>query len=272
MVKRIVRKVLGILGYELVRKRTGGKITHPSEYPYPIEFSKTETALIDYVYKHMLTMTSRERLFATLMSCKYVCESGIEGDFVECGVWRGGNSIIAAGVFDMYRDQNRKVYLYDTFSGFDGIACGKEDYVLHTGLKDDLSSKKFLRLYGKNADINQSCVKQNFEKAGLLSENIVFVKGNVMETLDHDIPNKIAVLRLDTDWYESTQKEMRILYPRISANGIFMSDDYGHCAGHKQAIDEYFSKNRNRPFMQYIDYAGRLAIKAEIRKQIQATL
>jgi predicted O-methyltransferase YrrM len=104
-------------------------------------------------------------------------------------------------------------------------------------------------------------VKTNFSNFGLLSTNVKFVEGDVLQTLDQTIPDKISVLRLDTDWYESTKKEMETLYKKIVPHGVIMIDDYGHWGGSKKAVDEYFNENNNRPFLQYIDYTGRLGIK-----------
>jgi hypothetical protein len=96
----------------------------------------------------------------------------------------------------------------------------------------------------------------------LLSESVVFVKGDILQTLDSEIlPGKISILRLDTDWYESTQKEMGVLYTKIASNGVLMIDDYGYWGGSKKAVDEYFEESGGRPFFQYIDDTGRLAIK-----------
>jgi hypothetical protein len=191
------------------------------------------------------------------MACKYAVENNIEGDFVECGVWRGGNSIIAASIFKLY-NSNKKVYLYDTFQGM--TVPTDTDVNLHgSQARIEYSNSEKLEDGGVNwcyASLDD--VKTNFLKFGLLSENVVFVKGDVLQTLQSKlIPEKNSVLRLATDWYESTAKEMEILYPKISYGGIFMVDDYGHWAGSKKAVDEYFEKNKNRPFLHYIDYAGR---------------
>jgi O-methyltransferase len=75
------------------------------------------------------------------------------------------------------------------------------------------------------------------------------------------LPNKICVLRLDTDWYESTKKELEILYPKLSINGCLIIDDYGHWSGAKKATDEYFETHHNRPLLHCIDYTGRAAVK-----------
>jgi O-methyltransferase len=106
-------------------------------------------------------------------------------------------------------------------------------------------------------------VKANFRNAGLLDDNIIFVQGDVAVTLEvpNNLPERIATLRLDTDWYESTKKELQILYPRLSVGGVLIIDDYGYWAGAREAVDEYFKGCNNRPFLVYNDYTGRAGVK-----------
>jgi hypothetical protein len=262
IIKKIIKNVLPYYVVKSVQEKNRRKNIQKL---YPIELTEDEKKLIDYVVENNLTRVSRERLFATLMSCKYVLQNNLDGDFVECGVWRGGNSIIAAGIFKMY-NSCKKVYLYDTFQGMtaptevdtrlgeDGSAA-KE--ALDTTELD--KNKKWTMNIWCYASIDD--VKANFSTLDLLSENVVFVQGDILKTLDTTIPDKISVLRLDTDWYESTKKEMDVLYERIVRNGVLMVDDYGYWAGSKKAVDEYFEKNPPRPFLQYIDNTGRLGIK-----------
>ena len=106
-------------------------------------------------------------------------------------------------------------------------------------------------------------VRQNFLEAGLLTDNICMIEGDVLETLKDEInlPSSISVLRLDTDWYESTKHELEYLFPRLSSGGILIIDDYGHFQGSKKAVDEYFAKNKIKYFLNRIDYTGRLIVK-----------
>jgi O-methyltransferase len=99
-------------------------------------------------------------------------------------------------------------------------------------------------------------VKANFRNAGLLNDNIMFIQGDVAVTLE-----VLAALRLDTDWYESTKKELEFLYPRLSVGGVLLVDDYGHWAGAREAVDEYFKRYNNRPFLIYNDNTGRAGVK-----------
>ena len=91
--------------------------------------------------------------------------------------------------------------------------------------------------------------------------DIYFIKGKVEETLNvkQNIPDKISLLRLDTDWYSSTKKELEVLYEKVSPGGVIIIDDYGHWGGAKKAVDEFFKGKY--VWMHYVDYACRLIIK-----------
>lgn len=94
-------------------------------------------------------------------------------------------------------------------------------------------------------------------------ENVHLVKGKVEDTIPKILPSQIALLRLDTDWYESTRHELIHLYPNLVKNGVLIIDDYGHWRGSKQATDEYFDGFAPKPFLQRVDYTGRLSIKTD---------
>ncbi len=264
MISSGVRKILEHCGWTVINgmdelfdyRSLSSRAEDFDKTQYPVEFTKEEKELIQYVKKNHYSMVSDERLFATVKSCKYIIESGIEGDFVECGVWRGGNAILAAGIFRLYHS-NKRVWLFDTFEGFSGIDFVQEDQLEQADM--DLVQKD---LYDVDKCGNSlEDVKRNFEERGLLNDNVVFVKGDIMETLEAGgVPENIAILRLDTDFYESTKKELEILYPQLSIGGVLMIDDYGHLAGARLAVEEYFG-NRTKPLLQYIDYTGRLGIK-----------
>jgi hypothetical protein len=227
---------------------------------FPVEFDEPDKTIVQRVIDKKLTMTSRERLFATVFACRHVMDAGIEGDFVECGVWRGGNALIAADVFARTGAPG-SICLFDTFAGM--TAPGEEDFA-----EADGSSPQERYEESKRGDHSDWCyaslddVKKNFREAGLLSDRIRFIQGDVLETLanDDNLPDRISVLRLDTDWYESTKKELEVLWPRLSRGGILMIDDYGHWGGARKAADEFFTAE-GRPFFNYIDYTGRLAVK-----------
>jgi hypothetical protein len=251
----------------LLSIKTDSSIYHiPPSHFFPIELDEKEIEIIDYIKRNGLAMASRERLFATILSCKYVIDNNIEGDFVECGVYKGGNSIIAAAMFKL-NNSNKKVYLYDTFEGM------TESTNMDVEIWDSVTAKERYNLIKNDTKLNSSpipnkwayCpiddVKANFQKYEVLTDNVVFVKGDVVETLEKTTPNKISILRLDTDFYESTKKEMEVLYDKLVIGGVLIIDDYGHWAGCKKAIDDFFVKRGARPFLHYIDYTARIGIK-----------
>jgi hypothetical protein len=246
--RKILDPLLAKTGYRLSRLEPKG---------YPVEFDARDKEIVSYVSVNNLSMTSFERLYGTLMACRHVCEFGIEGDFVECGVWRGGNALIAADVFSRFAP-GRKTYLFDTFAGMteptdadvSGGVKAKERYL--QSLKDDYSDWCY-------ASLDE--VKAGFQARGLLSQ-AVFVRGDVLKTLKNaeNLAESISVLRLDTDWYESTKMELEILYPRLQIGGVLIVDDYGYWGGAKKAVDEYFMKYP-KPFLQYVDHTGRMGVK-----------
>jgi len=252
--RNIINNILKKFDLEVVKKQNRA-------FQMPVELTLDECKIIDYVISNKLTMVSYERAITTLMAVKHAISSCIQGDFVEAGVWRGGNSLIAAAMFKLY-GVKKKVWLFDTFKGM----TAPTDIDIQAS---NLVSAKLRYQSAQHDDHNEWCysslddVKSNFLRMNLLSENIIFVEGDVCQTLteSENIPTAICCLRLDTDWYESTFKELEVLYPRLSEGGSLILDDYGHWSGAKKATDEYFSKHKNRPFLQYTDYTGRVAVK-----------
>jgi len=104
-------------------------------------------------------------------------------------------------------------------------------------------------------------VKSNLLKTNYPEQNLFYFKGKVEETLPEPSIGKIALLRLDTDWYESTKHELTVLYDKLVEGGILIIDDYGHWSGSKKAVDEFIEKRKLKIFLNRIDYTGRLAIK-----------
>jgi O-methyltransferase len=189
-----------------------------------------------------------------------VVDQGVDGDFVECGVWRGGNSLIAADVFAR-AGASRGVYLFDTFAGMTEPTAF--DVRAHDGsnaMVSFSSSKRETHSEWCYASLEE--VRGEFADLGLLGPNVRFVEGDVIESLKNEanLPKTIAVLRLDTDWYESTRVELEVLYPRLGPGGVLIVDDYGHWGGVRKAVDEYF-EDRPKPLLQYTDYAGRMGLK-----------
>ena len=253
MLKQTLKKVLRQAGLEVRRTR--------ESFWLPVEFTKRDREVYHYVLDRQLTMVSPERLVATIKACKHAVEAEIEGDFVECGVWRGGVSLAAKLTFENY-GSDKRVWLFDTFTGM--TEPTEADRAVHSG-------KSARDTYFERQNDGGWClaslrdVRSNFEKAGANLEPVHFVEGDVLTTLadEANLPQAISVLRLDTDWYESTKKELEILYPRLSAGGSLLIDDFGHWEGARKAVEQYFAliEPAARPLLHYTDHCGRMGVK-----------
>lgn len=91
-------------------------------------------------------------------------------------------------------------------------------------------------------------------------ERVRFVEGRVEDTLPVRVPDRISLLRLDTDWYESTRCELEHLFPKLVPGGVLIVDDYGHWEGCRRAVEEYFDENNIPMLLNRIDYTGRIGI------------
>jgi len=206
------------------------------------------------------TMTSKERAYALYKAVKYIVNSGIDGDFVECGVWKGGSGMIMAYALLEMGQTTRRIHLFDTFEGMPKPT--KEDYKVSN--RSVRAESEWESKQCKNH--NQWCfsplseVRNNMHSTGYPDAKIIFVKGKVEDTIPENMPDKIALLRLDTDWYESTKYELEHLYPILVEKGVLIIDDYGFWAGAKKATDEFFSKEKGI-FLVRIDDTGRIGIK-----------
>jgi hypothetical protein len=205
------------------------------------------------------TMTSRERMYAMYQAARYVAEAGIPGDVVECGVWRGGSSMMGALAMAAVPGGARKLWLYDTFEGMPEPT--QEDYGLH----GENAHAEWER--NERGDINEWCyapleeVRANLLSTGLGADGFELVQGLVEETIPGCAPERISLLRLDTDWYESTYHELVHLFPRLVPGGVLILDDYGHWGGVRDAVDRYVRENGLKLLLGRVDYAGRMALK-----------
>jgi hypothetical protein len=210
------------------------------------------------------TMTSWERLYALYKSVKYIVENKIPGDIVECGVWRGGGIKLAAHVLLALGHRDRTLFLYDTF---EGMTEPDSEVDIDTSGNNAINDWREVRRKGvKWSYASMDEVREVIASSGYPMDNVVFVKGPVEATLPATIPDRISLLRLDTDWYSSTKHEIQHLYPRLSVNGVLILDDYGHYQGARRAVDEYFERVGNRPMLTRIDYSCRLALKSEVQR------
>jgi len=223
---------------------------------YP-DFSEEDIDLILSIKEY--TTTGPDRINAMIQAVRYVMKTNIPGAILECGVWRGGSMMVAAKVL-MRMGEKRELYLYDTYEGmskpdsvdvqFDGRPAMKD---FGEKKKNEESSDWFC------CSIDE--VRRNMLSTGYDEKLIHFVKGKVEDTIPGIMPKEIAILRLDTDFFESTRHELVHLFPPLSIGGILIIDDYGHWKGSRKAVDEYIEKNNVRIMLNRIDYTGRIGVK-----------
>lgn len=204
------------------------------------------------------TMTSPERIAAVCQAVVHVERWSIEGDIVECGVWRGGSMMAAA--LSLLRHKNyRTLHLYDTFEGMSEPTSVDREVGSGRSASDLLATKSIDSAIWARSPLD--LVRHNLSLTAYPHDRVNFIPGKVEDTIPGSLPSKIAILRLDTDWYKSTRHELLHLWPRLSANGILIIDDYGHWSGARKAVDEFIERGGCPLFLNRIDYTGRLIVK-----------
>lgn len=251
--KQLLKGALRRLGYDLVRYRSHSQ----RELDSVSGLSGLQKEVI--ATARPFTMTSVNRMAALVDAVTYVTQNEIPGDIAECGVWRGGSMMAVALTLLAHGDRNRSLFLYDTFEGMspptphdidlNGVPAAKQ-------LGGD-SPGTGIWCY---AGIDE--VRANILSTGYPEEKIHLIKGKVEDTIPCVLPSGLSLLRLDTDWYESTKHELEHLYPLLHAKGVLIIDDYDHWKGARKAVDEFFQSRGDKIYLHRIDYTGRLLIKS----------
>lgn len=188
------------------------------------------------------TMIGEARMRNLQGLCTRVIREGIPGDFIECGVWRGGACILMRGVLKALGDESRKVWVADSFEGLP-----KPEWPPDTG--DEHWKKAELA-------VSQADVEGNFRKYDLLDDRVQFLKGWFKDTLYSAPITSLAILRLDGDMYGSTIEALVELYARVSVGGYVIVDDYGAMLACRQAVDDFRRINRIMDQIVNIDQTG----------------
>ncbi len=203
------------------------------------------------------TMTGNDKLHALISATNYIHRYEIPGAVVECGVWRGGSMHAVARTLDRLGDHSRELYLYDTFEGMTEPTDKDKRY-------DGEPASQLLAAADKTswvwAEASLEDVQAGFQTVPYPSERVHFVKGPIEDTVPAEMPDEIAILRLDTDWYASTAHEFEHLYPRLVSGGVLIIDDYGHWQGSRKATDEFLDRTGERLLLLRAD-SGRVAVK-----------
>lgn len=230
--------------------------------PFERHIDKFDQDFFDIHKKcEIYTMTSFERMYLLYNAVKYIVKQQVPGDLVECGVWRGGSSMVMAHTLMKMNETTRKVYLYDTYTGMAKPMDRDVDFLGRSAIKEWAKNKK--GDFNKWAYSSLEETKGNLFKTSYPKDNLVFVQGKVEDTIPETIPDKIAILRLDNDWFEPTYHELSYLFPRLSVNGVIIIDDYDFLRGQRESVDKYFAENNINILLSPIDGAGRVGIKVE---------
>lgn len=248
----LARKLLLRQGYRLERR-------------YPIDIRQDVIDTIERVTPHSgfgdLAQMSPERFAALCSAVEYVVENEIPGSIVECGVFRGASMMAVAHTLVHLDRSDRDLYLFDTF---EGMPEPTDRDVTITGVR---ARERWRNKRTANGSVwcyaSLDDVRTNMRTTGYDDSKIHYVKGMVEDTLPLHAPDEIALLRLDTDWYESTRHELTHLFPRLAAGGILIVDDYGHWTGARKAVDEYLAEHHVQIFLARIDYTARIAVKQQ---------
>jgi cephalosporin hydroxylase len=190
-------------------------------------------------------MAGLKRLANARFCIESVLAEGIPGDIIETGAWRGGMSIFMRGVLKAYGVTDRKVWLADSFQGLP--KSDPAHYPADMGL--DLSQHDYL-------SVGVQQVRHNFERYGLMDEQVNFIVGWFRDTLADAPIDNLAVLRLDGDLYESTIQALESLYPKLSRGGYCIVDDYGVIDACAAAVKDYRSAHSIDDEILDIDGSG----------------
>jgi O-methyltransferase len=192
------------------------------------------------------TMIGMQRLTSLQHCVETVLAEDIPGDLVECGVWRGGACILMRAVLAAYGDKTRCVWVADSFAGVPPPDTA--NYKADKGIRLD----RFAAVLA----VPEAEVRANFQRYGLLDDQVRFLPGWFKDSL-HDAPiDRIAVLRLDGDLYESTIQTLDALYPRLSPGGFCIIDDYNSIEACRQAVTDYRTKHGISGEIVEIDFTG----------------
>jgi len=215
IIRPLIRKALRLFGYDIIRLVSLWRSVDDRD----IHIVAKVTAY---------TLTPPDAVGNLLTAVRYIVENRIPGDIVECGVWRGGSMMAVALLLVSLGIKDRTIWMYDTYSGMP--ESGEHDFPIDPSL----ATRK--QLLPSIPGLEE--VRRNMKSTGY--DNLRYVVGRVEETVPRFAPEQISLLRLDTDFYDSTKHELEHLYPRLSAGGVLIIDDYNFWYGSKKATDEYF--------------------------------
>lgn len=237
------RKLVSLVSNVLASKNIAlVKEFRPFTGGHPVTQEQRESGMIFPLYAE--TMIGLKRLSNIQYCVETVLRDGVEGDLIETGVWRGGACIFMRAILAAYADENRKVYVADSFEGLPKPNAGENPA--------DAGDKHYTQRFFA---ISKEEVENNFKRYGLLDDKVVFLKGWFRDTLPSAPVKRLAVLRLDGDMYGSTMDALRYLYSKLSKGGFCIVDDYALPAC-KLAVDEFRAENKIVSEVMAVDWTG----------------
>jgi O-methyltransferase len=250
MMKSIIKGLFRRVGFEIVRYRPN------REHVKIRDMTDRENKIVQSVRPY--TLTGDERIAALMNAVRYVVEQKIPGDIAECGVWRGGSMMAAALALLYHGDSSRHLYLYDTFEGMSEPTEHDQSFA---GLSAQSQLARDPAGTGIWCRSPIEDVRANILSTGYPEERVHLIPGKVEETLPSIRPDCLSILRLDTDWYESTKHELICLFPLLDSQGLLIIDDYGHWQGARKAVDEYLTERKLNLYLHRVDYTCRVGVR-----------
>lgn len=239
-------------------RRLGFEIASHRELGMPPRDARIIQAVTPY------TLTNPKRLMALLDSVAYIVDARLDGAIVECGVWKGGSMMCAAMALHECQDESREFYLFDTFEFEVPYAPDSADgqraatsYARASQTPESERREKVVR--------NMKDVEARLQETGYPTSKVHLVAGKVEDTLPERAPERISLLRLDTDLYQPTLHQLRCLFPRLEQGGVLIIDDYDDPTwpGVRKAVDEYLESNNVRLLLHRVDSGSRMAVKSQ---------
>jgi O-methyltransferase len=242
---------------EQLQRKAARKRKKAKRKPLPADYDGESKQIVRAV--RPWTMTGPDKIFALIQAVRYITRHRIPGDVLECGVWRGGSMQAVARTLLALGDTSRDLYLFDTFEGMP--APSERD----VRTSDERTAAQLMAEEEREDSLvwaiaSLEDVQEGMAQTGYPSERVHYVKGRVEETIPERAPAQISILRLDTDWYESTKHELDHLYPRVPSGGVVLFDDYGYWDGAREAVDEFLETSGERLLLHRMA-SGRLAVK-----------
>lgn len=202
----------------------------------------------------LFTMTGTARTAALVEATTFIVRNNIAGDFAECGVWRGGSMMAVAKTLKHLGDTSRSLWLYDTY---EGMTAPTDEDISHDGIPA-IEGYEAHRDKGGWCRADLSDVMCNMRSTKYPEARMHFIVGKVEDTIPGSLPGRLSMLRLDTDWYQSTAHELQHLCPLLVDDAMLMIDDYGHWRGSRRAVDEYLERHGAKIYLHRVDYSARL--------------